>query len=192
MVISLFRFQCSQSSRGWWNKTAHSLPSPACGFQCSQSSRGWWNPGDGSNYYFNFDVSVLSVEPWLVERYYVGSRESHEPRFQCSQSSRGWWNMPLALADVDYQDCFSALSRAVVGGTSLEPHFPLCAGESFGALSRAVVGGTHINLFLPNFRPSFSALSRAVVGGTLVSDSWRKQRTGGFSALSRAVVGGTE
>ncbi len=64
-------------------------------FQCSQSSRGWWN--------IRFDitsaaaraVSVLSVEPWLVE-HYIDVNAGSGCKFQCSQSSRGWWN-PILL-----------------------------------------------------------------------------------------------
>ena len=38
------RFQCSQSSRGWWNAAITALAGGKKPFQCSQSSRGWWNP----------------------------------------------------------------------------------------------------------------------------------------------------
>ena len=159
-------------------------------------------------------VSVLSVEPWLVE--------------------------PMPDETTKHRSaCFSALSRAVVGGTpgrlgfrpgsvdvsvlSVEPWLVEHLYRRrlprnflrFSALSRAVVGGTAPGRS-PGAPPaSFSALSRAVVGGTLcgrlaamwplpvsvlsvepwlvelvpvVTAQWQNV---GFSALSRAVVGGT-
>ena len=36
-------------------------------FQCSQSSRGWWNGVVSAMIMQAISVSVLSVEPWLVE-----------------------------------------------------------------------------------------------------------------------------
>ena len=108
---------------------------------------------------------MLSVEPWLVE--------------------------PVAIMDNVWSlNRFSALSRAVVGGTS-NAAASSSASQSFSALSRAVVGGTsrcrHDAASIPE---GFSALSRAVVGGTL--HIWQTARSRkSFSALSRAVVGGT-
>ena len=135
------QFQCSQSSRGWWNAAAVLAEMHGRMFQCSQSSRGWWNYPCApavERVDFGFSalsravvggthrelpgapnrsaVSVLSVEPWLVEQ---GRKQTTPPRqagfsalsravvggtsasayasgywspFQCSQSSRGWWN----------------------------------------------------------------------------------------------------
>ena len=68
------------------------------------------------------EVSVLSVEPWLVEH----------PR--------------AALAP------------------------PRSAG--FSALSRAVVGGTEVGGAADDVNSGFSALSRAVVGGTRQAPHW--------------------
>ena len=85
-------FQCSQSSRGWWNRPHWLNTERRDPFQCSQSSRGWWNLDRVLKAATSRAVSVLSVEPWLVERW-------------CGwPPSAGW-------------ACFSALSRAVVGGT---------------------------------------------------------------------------
>ena len=39
-------------------------------FQCSQSSRGWWNRSFSCTMSKIAKVSVLSVEPWLVELYF--------------------------------------------------------------------------------------------------------------------------
>ena len=61
---------------------------------------------------------------------------------------------------------------------------------SFSALSRAVVGGTLRRRRDGQRQRRFSALSRAVVGGTLPDDE-KISDLNGFSALSRAVVGGT-
>ena len=63
-------------------------------------------------------------------------------------------------------------------------------GYSFSALSRAVVGGTVCNGWRRRYYWCFSALSRAVVGGT-VENERATVTIAGFSALSRAVVGGT-
>ncbi len=65
------QFQCSQSSRGWWNTPVSPTPSPP--------------PA----------VSVLSVEPWLVE-------------------------LDPFVAALMATARFSALSRAVVGGTQFD------------------------------------------------------------------------
>ena len=110
--------------------------------------------------------------------------------FQCSQSSRGWWNRPERALRHARPRRFSALSRAVVGGT-LSRSMAVRIKRGFSALSRAVVGGTcETGLRLLTCISSFSALSRAVVGGTKSSRlGLRSFRC--FSALSRAVVGGT-
>ena len=60
-------FQCSQSSRGWWNDTQVLGQVKKVSFQCSQSSRGWWNAPMSDEDKIALQVSVLSVEPWLVE-----------------------------------------------------------------------------------------------------------------------------
>ncbi len=60
-------FQCSQSSRGWWNRLVRAVASMMIPFQCSQSSRGWWNHLLNVGICQCVAVSVLSVEPWLVE-----------------------------------------------------------------------------------------------------------------------------
>ena len=86
-------------------------------------------------------VSVLSVEPWLVEHRCQVSVCHHPPLFQCSQSSRGWWNPDLARDKPGICKGFSALSRAVVGGTKSGCGHQQCRC-CFSALSRAVVGGT--------------------------------------------------
>ena len=86
-------FQCSQSSRGWWNSTICEAFSRAVTFQCSQSSRGWWNRNPPPPMRRHPEVSVLSVEPWLVELYPQMVDPSPGTAFQCSQSSRGWWNL---------------------------------------------------------------------------------------------------
>ena len=86
------RFQCSQSSRGWWNRIAAEERLPRTRFQCSQSSRGWWNSRARQCTMIQNFVSVLSVEPWLVELRGVHPGRVAVTRFQCSQSSRGWWN----------------------------------------------------------------------------------------------------
>ena len=158
-------------------------------------------------------VSVLSVEPWLVEPGIMGmaliassvSVLSVEP----------WLVEPFHGHVVDVSvGCFSALSRAVVGGTKapsrLWPRAVLfqCSQSSrgwwnhshtrhniarvcsFSALSRAVVGGTGNHGNGAHRVVGFSALSRAVVGGTK-RRTGRLQTVAGFSALSRAVVGGT-
>ena len=88
---------------------------------------------------YDLPVSVLSVEPWLVEplwgRFalgvYVVSVLSVEP-----------WLVELnVLMPSINAFSFSALSRAVVGGTTPpSPHRLLRL--RFSALSRAVVGGT--------------------------------------------------
>ena len=133
-------------------------------------------------------VSVLSVEPWLVEL--------------------------KAVDDAVYiRQCFSALSRAVVGGTLSADDY-LVDTEGFSALSRAVVGGTTHSPLASMWASCFSALSRAVVGGTSPQLDYTKpdilfqcsqssrgwwnftvlrqlRERYGFSALSRAVVGGT-
>ena len=139
---------------------------------------------------FKIGVSVLSVEPWLVERDASPNR-------------------------LDAMVCFSALSRAVVGGTKERLHIQFysrlfqCSQSSrgwwniqfvgdqghgidgFSALSRAVVGGTGAGHAVGVSPECFSALSRAVVGGTEASASNPASVTS-FSALSRAVVGGTD
>ena len=87
------------------------------GFQCSQSSRGWWNSIYAVLDDADVAVSVLSVEPWLVE-----------------PGRLPWASQSLT--------CFSALSRAVVGGT-VGVAVTLLGLWCFSALSRAVVGGTN-------------------------------------------------
>ena len=90
-------------------------------FQCSQSSRGWWNSQNAIDFLHSGCVSVLSVEPWLVEPEWLARLERDHP-------------------------CFSALSRAVVGGT-IKRELPPYVKMSFSALSRAVVGGTYRRIF---------------------------------------------
>ena len=109
-------FQCSQSSRDWWNAVRVAVAVGVIVFQCSQSSRDWWNA-----------VRVAVAVGVIV--------------FQCSQSSRGWWNAVFETPSNWGRHCFSALSRAVVGGT---PLIPTSSRKTvrFSALSRAVVGGT--------------------------------------------------
>ena len=60
---------------------------------------------------------------------------------------------------------FSALSRAVVGGT-IGLRLVGVGDAGFSALSRAVVGGTWSIWGVLMILRCFSALSRAVVGGT--------------------------
>ena len=86
-------------------------------------------------------VSVLSVEPWLVEPVRRIDNTTQKITFQCSQSSRGWWNRIHTKTSRLSLKCFSALSRAVVGGTSGR-RFSTPVIRRFSALSRAVVGGT--------------------------------------------------
>ena len=74
-------------------------------------------------------VSVLSVEPWLVEPVITPASAKSQPRF-------------------------SALSRAVVGGTMSRGRFTITGG-CFSALSRAVVGGTRENLYRDPGRSEF-------------------------------------
>ena len=90
------------------------------GFQCSQSSRGWWNCRDHRRSERREYVSVLSVEPWLVE-------------------------LASSIAICSLSDSFSALSRAVVGGTP-DRRGRIVQFSGFSALSRAVVGGTSLTM----------------------------------------------
>ena len=60
---------------------------------------------------------MLSVEPWLVELSTANYDKLLEAWFQCSQSSRGWWNVLNDAVALGVPFGFSALSRAVVGGT---------------------------------------------------------------------------
>ena len=70
-------------------------------FQCSQSSRGWWNFLMMWFLYLSSIVSVLSVEPWLVEPVPELSNRMPQTGFQCSQSSRGWWNYDASIGDME-------------------------------------------------------------------------------------------
>ena len=60
---AIIEFQCSQSSRGWWNSPPQQRTMRHHQFQCSQSSRSWWNQGALQTLQPHQDVSVLSVEP---------------------------------------------------------------------------------------------------------------------------------
>ena len=109
-------------------------------------------------------VSVLSVEPWLVELFGVVATASASG---VSVLSVEPWLVEPELGEICPANAtgFSALSRAVVGGTlsyEIEVTGPYC----FSALSRAVVGGTSFSRLMFLRSRSFSALSRAVVGGT--------------------------
>ena len=134
-------------------------------------------------------VSVLSVEPWLVELVDVVTASS-------------------------YIKCFSALSRAVVGGTQCAWRCMNC-DTCFSALSRAVVGGTSMKLNKSTRLPCVSVLSvepwlvepllccgapGCLNVSVLSVEPWLVEPFGEsvsvrglpcFSALSRAVVGGT-
>ena len=133
-------------------------------FQCSQSSRGWWNKKRLPSWLPNYRVSVLSVEPWLVELCQcdpiplpvVVSVLSVEPWLVELHHPSSWCvSPPVSVLSVepwlvepgshptpdDASGCFSALSRAVVGGTFRRGGYGAGCG-GFSALSRAVVGGT--------------------------------------------------
>ena len=110
--------------------------------------------------------------------------------FQCSQSSRGWWNRGVLIRVLPSLSGFSALSRAVVGGT-LEHGVIVQPGERFSALSRAVVGGTGQSA-IQHYRTLAFQCSQSSRGwwnaaGLMVA----LFVIACFSALSRAVVGGT-
>ena len=167
---SCYKFQCSQSSRGWWNSSRSSTKIATTPFQCSQSSRGWWNSSGTPK------MAATSSRFSALSRAVVGGTPVTDSigvidgRFQCSQSSRGWWNSVFVFAGVLEFDV-SVLS---VEPWLVEPRPASAAADyarSFSALSRAVVGGTMLVPTSLNVARRFSALSRAVVGGTLRCDS---------------------